>query len=355
MLPVEEVCGEKMDVGFYLPVQWFDRDRHCVELYREMIEQAKLAEELGFSSLQVPEHHFIDYLTHPSALLTAVRVAAATRRIPIVTAVLVLPFHDIRVLAGEIAQADCLLEGRLQIGIGRGAFAYEFARFGIPVTESRPRFEESLQVLKALLTREEVAWDGTWYKFPALTVTPRCLQQPHPPIWMSCVTRTAVYHSARQGYDVMTMPLRTEADGVKAQADGFMEGLAAGPGGVRPRLSMLMFVYVAADRPDAEEKLRICYATQQRFHTMFSTPGDVRGGHIVPHPIELSLDELRARTIIGTVDECAEKLAHFARLGVDEVVGNMSFGVAHRDTMAAMGRLARHIMPMLKQRPQAAK
>lgn len=344
-----------MDIGFYLPVQWFDRDRHCVELYREMIEQAKAAEELGFSSLQVPEHHFIDYLTHPSALITAVKVASLTRRIPIVTAVLVLPFRDMRVLAGEVAQADCLMDGRLEIGIGRGAFAYEFVRFGIPVEESRERFEESLLVLKALLTREEVAWDGRWYKFPPLTVTPRCLQNPHPPIWMSCVTQTAVYHSARQGYDVMTMPLRTEADGVKVQADGFLRGLADGSASRRPRLSMLMFLYVAADRADADAKLRICYETQKRFHVMFSTPGDVAGGHIVPHPIDLTLEELRERTIIGTVDECREKLAHFARSGVDEVVGNMSFGLPHRDTMASMERLARHIMPGLKQQPQAAK
>jgi alkanesulfonate monooxygenase SsuD/methylene tetrahydromethanopterin reductase-like flavin-dependent oxidoreductase (luciferase family) len=89
---------------------------------------------------------------------------------------------------------------------------------------------------------------------------------------------------------------------------------------------------------------------------MFSTPGDVAGGHIVPHPIELTLEELRERTIIGTVEECREKLAHFARSGVDEVVGNMSFGLAHRDTMASMDRLARHIMPALKQpATQAAK
>ena len=69
---------------------------------------------------------------------------------------LVLPFYDMRRLAGEIALADNLTEGRLEIGVGRGAFIYEFTRFGVPVEESRERFDEAC-VLRKLLTEEEVS------------------------------------------------------------------------------------------------------------------------------------------------------------------------------------------------------
>ena len=100
-----------MDFGFYLPCYWPDTSYHAADMYRDVVEEAQAAEAIGCISLSIPEHHFINYLVHPSPLLTAVQVAAATRRIPIVTAVLVLPFYDMRRLAGEIAQADCLTGG----------------------------------------------------------------------------------------------------------------------------------------------------------------------------------------------------------------------------------------------------
>lgn len=337
-----------MDIGFYLPAHWHDTSRHAVHMYREMLVEARAAEELGFSSLHIPEHHFINYLTHPHPLITAARVAAETKHLPIVTAVLVLPFYDVRRLAGEIALADCLTEGRLEVGVGRGAFNYEFGRFGVPAEESRERFDEALLVLRKLLTEEEVSFKGRWYDFPPLTITPRPLQQPHPPIWIAALTPPAIYHSALAGYDVMTMPLRTEVDGPLKQARAFAEARRELGPGRRRRLSMLQFVYVAKDRADAEEKLRICHVAQRRFHNVFSTPGDVRGGDIQPIDIELTLEALAERTVIGTIDECHEKLSVYADLGLDEMVVNMSFGTPHRDVLGSMERLSQHILPHLK-------
>ena len=89
------------------------------------------------------------------------------------TSVVVLPVHDMRILAGEVVVADILTEGRLMLGVGRGAFAFEMDRLGVPLEESRARFDESLDVLIALLSREEVSWDGEHYRFPPLTVMPR--------------------------------------------------------------------------------------------------------------------------------------------------------------------------------------
>ena len=111
-----------MKLAFYLPCYWPDTRYPVHQLYDEMVEQAVLAEQIGMSSLWIPEHHFVNLLVHPSPLLSAVRVAAATKSIRIGTSVLVLPFYDMRRLAGEIAQADQLTKGRLEIGVGRGAF-----------------------------------------------------------------------------------------------------------------------------------------------------------------------------------------------------------------------------------------
>ena len=128
-------------------------------------------------------------------MLTAVRVAAATKRIPIITAVLVLPFYDMRRLAGEIAQADCLTDGRIQLGLGRGAFRYEFDAFGVPMEESREKFDDSLNLLIKLLSETEVSWHSKYYDFGPLTITPRPLQQPYPPIWIAALSRPSHHRS----------------------------------------------------------------------------------------------------------------------------------------------------------------
>src|SRR5262249_1955920 len=161
-----------MKIAFYLPCYWPDTSYPVHQMYDEMLEQAVLAEQIGMSSLWIPEHHFVNLLVHPSPLLTAVRVAAATKSIRIGTSVLVLPFYDMRRLAGEIAQADQLMKGRLEVGVGRGAFKYEFDRLGVDVAESRERFDEALPLLEKLLSARSVSSETGSYKFPPLTITP---------------------------------------------------------------------------------------------------------------------------------------------------------------------------------------
>ena len=119
---------------------------------------AQAAERLGYCGLTVPEHHFMNILMNPSPLMLAVRVAAATKRIPIITAVVVLPLNDMRRLAGEVALADILSDGRIQIGVGRGAFAYEYyRRFDNVFRSSGTIRGGAIDPVDIEATREEVA------------------------------------------------------------------------------------------------------------------------------------------------------------------------------------------------------
>ena len=89
-----------------------------------MIDRALLAEKLGYASVSIPEHHLVNLLMMPSPLQMAVKLATLTSKINIVTSVSVLPLHDMRTFAGEVAIAYILTEGRLILGVGRGAFAW---------------------------------------------------------------------------------------------------------------------------------------------------------------------------------------------------------------------------------------
>src|SRR5690242_10095550 len=185
----------------YYPDPRYGGDR----LYADMLAQAKLVDRLGYRGVTIPEHHLINILLVPDPLQMAVKVASVTKRIEIITSVCVLPLHDMRTFAGAAIQADILCEGRLILGVGRGAFAYEMARLDCPIEFSRERFDESLCVLMALLAREEVCWDGKYYKFKPLTVMPRPVR--NIPIMVAALVPEGIYASAKRGFHIQTTPL----------------------------------------------------------------------------------------------------------------------------------------------------
>src|SRR5215471_17563121 len=159
-----------MDFSYFLSSYMPDGAYGGRRLYADMVEQAVAADRLGYRGVAIPEHHLINILMVPSPLQLAVKIATLTQRIEIATSVVVLPIRDVRVLAGEIAQAHALCDERLVVGVGRGAFPYESARLGTPLETTREKFDESLAVLEALTTRQDVAWNGKYYRFEPITV-----------------------------------------------------------------------------------------------------------------------------------------------------------------------------------------
>ena len=131
----------------YYPDTSYGADRH----YADMLEQAIAAERFGYASVSIPEHHLMNILMNPAPLQMAIKVASETRRIKIITSVVQLPLHDMRTYAGEVVLAELFTDGRLILGVGRGAFSIEMDWMGTPIETSREKFDESLNVLQALL------------------------------------------------------------------------------------------------------------------------------------------------------------------------------------------------------------
>ena len=105
--------------------------------FDNMLEQAVLAEKLGYSTISIPEHHLVNILMMPSPLQMAVKIASITKKINITTGIAVLPLHDMRTYAGEVATADILTDGRLILGVGRGAFALSLIHISEPTRPER--------------------------------------------------------------------------------------------------------------------------------------------------------------------------------------------------------------------------
>ena len=316
------------------------------QLYQDMFEQALLSDQGGYDSVGLTEHHLINILMMPAPLHFAVKIAEATKNIKIITSVAVLPLHDMRVFAGELIATQIFTDDRLILGVGRGAFAYEMARLDSPLEDSRDKFNESLDVLKALLTEEEVSWNGKYYNFEPLTIMPRPMNNSGPQIMMAALDPEGIYASTKKGFHIMTTPLSGDHQLMLDQVSGFNRAKRElGGDGKDLTLSLSRVAYVAKNESDRREKLEIAYEYYSRFDNVFTGPGIVKNGMIEILPRKQSIEELEESLLICSTEEMIDKLSPYSEAGIDRVILNMNFGASHKDTMNSIQSFAEKVVP----------
>ena len=311
-----------------------------------MLEQAVLCDRLGFDAVSITEHHLINILLMPAPLIFATKIAAHTERLKIMTSIVVLPLHDMRMLAGEVVVADIFCEGRLLLGVGRGAYAYELERLGVSMSETRAKFEESLDVLQALLTREEVSWDGEYYQFEPLTIMPRPARSGVPPMMLAVMNPDGIYNCALRGFHIQTTPLagdhRLLVDQVSAfnRAKDELEGRGAGL-----TISLSRVAHLASDESDAGRQIEAAYEYYKRFDNVFTGPGIVDNGMVRPLPRKQTAEELANGLLICPPAEMVDRLGPYQELGIDRVILNVNFGAEQAETLDGLARFAEEVMP----------
>src|ERR1700728_2533800 len=133
------------------------------DVYADYISDAVLAEELGFTGSWYGEHHFRECQWSGSPIRVATAVAAATQRLRVGTAVSLLPFHDPRRLAEDVATADIISRGRFDFGIA-------------PAEMNRRMCESADWIQRAFTEKEQVSHDGRYYSIPNMTFTTKPVQ-----------------------------------------------------------------------------------------------------------------------------------------------------------------------------------
>lgn len=152
-------------------------------IYEENLDQIRLAEELGYESVWVSEHHVTDDGYLPSVFPALAAIAVGTETIRIGSSILLGPFqHPVR-FAEDVAFIDQLSGGRLEIGVGLGYREREFELLGVPLSERARRVEALIEEARSLWRTE--------------TVTPPPLQQPEPPIWIGGTAPAAARRAGR--------------------------------------------------------------------------------------------------------------------------------------------------------------
>ena len=337
-----------MDFNHFLTSYMPDPRIGSKQHFQNMIDQATLAEKLGYATISIPEHHLVNVLMMPSPLQMAVKIATLTKKINISTSVTVLPLHDMRTFAGEVATADILTEGRLILGVGRGAFAWEMKRLGMPIEKSKEKFIESLKVLQMLLKDKEVSYHGKYYQFEPITIMPRPISDPVP-IMIAAMDLDSIKDAASRGFHVQSTVLSGTKELLLERVNAFKEGcLEIGEKGKLLKLSMQRMLYAAKDEKDAKEKNKLAYEYYKRFDNVFIGPGKVKEGEIEPLPRKQSLQELTQNLLICLPSEMIDKLSIYAEAGVDEIIISAGFGQSQNEMIDSMHRISEEVIPYFK-------
>ena len=316
--------------------------------FDNMLEQAVLAEKLGYSTISIPEHHLVNILMMPSPLQMAVKIASITKKINITTGIAVLPLHDMRTYAGEVATADILTDGRLILGIGRGAFAWEMKSLGTPIETSKEKFVESLEVLQKLLKEKEVSHKGKYYNFEPITIMPRPISKSIQ-MMIAAMDLNSIKDAASRGFHVQSTVLSGNKELLIQRVNAFKEGCEIlGEEGKLLKLSMQRMAYLAKDEKDAEEKNRLAYEYYKRFDNMFTGPGKVKRGEVEPLERNQTYEEMKKNLLICPANEMIDKLSIYAEAGVDEIIISSSFGQNQNDLIESMHRISEEIIPYFK-------
>ena len=316
--------------------------------FQNMIDQSILADKLGYKTVSIPEHHLINILMMPSPLQMAVKIATLTKNIDITTGIAVLPLHDMRTYAGDVATADILTNGRLILGVGRGAFAWEMKRLGSPIEESKEKFSESLEVLQLLLSEKEVSYRGKYYNFDPITIMPRPISNPIQ-IMIAAMDLDSIKDAASRGFHVQSTVLSGTKELLKQRVNAFKEGSAKrGEEGKLQKISMQRMAFAAKNENDAKEKNKLAYGYYKRFDNVFTGPGKVKNGKIEPLPRKQSIEELTENLLICPVNEMIDKLSVYAEAGVDEIIISSGFGQSQNEMIESMHRISEEVIPYFK-------
>ena len=329
-------AGKAKRIGFF--TRLLD-EASPADRYRLALEQIIRAEELGFDSAWVAQHHFHETEGGlPSPLVFLSHVAARTSRIRLGTGIITLPLEDALRVAEDAAVLDLLSGGRLEVGVGTGGTPSSFTAFGLDSDQRRRLFDDKLQLITE-------AWSGKDLGSPENRLYPPAPQLPDR-LWQATFSVAGGERAGRAGDGLMlsrTQP--REATGAPASLDELQNPiidayLEALPEGATPRILASRTLFVADNRAEA---LRLAETGLRRIVPHFE-----RQGHVfASDDVESLISATDAH--VGTVDDVVESLSRDSAL---ERATDISFQVhsidpPHEHILRSIELTATQVAPRL--------
>jgi alkanesulfonate monooxygenase SsuD/methylene tetrahydromethanopterin reductase-like flavin-dependent oxidoreductase (luciferase family) len=340
-----------MEFGLFTLFDFYEGQNER-DYYRETLDLVVLGEQLGYQSIWMGEEHFYAFGICPSPQIFLTAVAQRTERIRLGTAISLLPMeHPIR-KAEDFAMLDMLCDGRLDFGVGRGSITKHFYGFNVDPAESRPRYEEAITIIKKAWTEPSFSYDGQFWQVPEVSVSPKPVQAPHPPIYRGTVSLEAYEQAAKVGDNAFVVPWTTGPHSeVRTRLDAYRsQTLEAGhPKG---RETAIFFLFIGKDhqaaKKEAEDVTRK-YSQHISGYSVARDPAkDLKSGLFKLQDWITSIPEnVEERAIVGTPAQCIRRLEELDdELGLDRVAFYIHPGA--RDIESArsgMEMFADEVMP----------
>ena len=348
---------------FYLPSSLPATRAEGAERFRTVVDQVSYAEQIGFESVWLAEHHFhsfAGFFSSPPVIGAA--IAQRTTKMRIGTAVLLLPYHNPLRVAEDYATLDCLSDGRVEFGIGHGFVKWEALTFGIPLDDLRDRFKENLDVVLKAWTEPRLNHKGRFHEYNDVQVYPRPVQEPHPTVWMAATTSVESFElSGRYGFNMMLIPFLNEVEELRLKMEVFFKArLAAGHDPSTARVLGVYHAYVgessAAARGTAEVGLAEYQAAASQAHSL--TPGMADPESYRSHERHraqmkrLTFDELveQSRVLVGDAAEVRDKVEYVReRIYLTDLAGNFALGgLTDAQVRTSMRRFMEQVAPRVR-------
>ena len=317
--------------------------------FTESLEQMALAEQYGFDTVLVSEHHLVENGYFPAPMVTDGAIAMRTKSLRIGPGVLLLPLYNPLHVAEHGAVVDVISDGRYVLGVGQGYRQEEFAAFQVPLTDRPARMREGVEAIRALWTQPVASYHGKHYTFDNCMVRPAPKQKPAPPIWMAAKMKRAVELAGRVGDAWFADPI-TPLDVLKERMSDYKtarEKKGLPTSGLDFPLMREVYCAETDEQAWAEAKEPVLYIYRE--YLEWGHMLDERGQPVPPSD-ERALDLLRKRFIIGSPETCIRECQMYGKeLGVTNVIMRMKFpGLAHRRVLNSIKLWGEKVMPHIQ-------
>lgn len=341
-----------MDFSLFAHMERLTPDQSHDVLYKDFVELCKMADDGGMRAVWTGEHHGMEFTIAPNPFLSLVDLSHHTRNLRLGTGTVIAPFwHPIK-LAGEAAAADLMTGGRIELGIARGAYSYEYERMmpGMDAWDAGQRMRETAPLLRPLWAGD-CAHEGTYFSFPSTTSAPKPVQEGGPPIWIAARDPNSHEFGVQNGFNIQVTPLWQGNDEIESLMERF-NAACAGHSGPRPKIMLLHHTYVGSDDADVDRAAQEFSRFYCYFGAWFQNQRPVTQGLIAPlSEAEIAANQMMAPEnllrdlTMGTAQQVIDRIRRYEDLGYDEYAFWIDSGMSNERKRASLARFIDDVMP----------